>query len=101
LQRGESCAIAPLNTQKWIKEVAYIAAGNINGAAGVDDATLTKGLGISWFTMVAIMIGRASGAWCTGLLTWDRVTWRRLGLQLASSVTPRSSSSSWNAGMPV
>jgi ACS family D-galactonate transporter-like MFS transporter len=68
------------------KEVAYIAAGNINGAAGVDDATPTKGLGISWFTMVAIMIGRAS--W--GMVYWGLLTWgpsylaQAQGLQLAS-----------------
>lgn len=48
------------------KEVAYIAAGNVTSAAGTDDATPTKGLGISWFTMIAIMIGRASWGWCTG-----------------------------------
>ncbi|VTN11023.1 Uncharacterised protein [Raoultella terrigena] len=49
------------------QEVAYIAAGNVSSATGEESTAPTKGLGISWFTMAAIMIGRAS--W--GMVYWD------------------------------
>ena len=68
------------------QEVAYINAGNINTASGVDDSVPTKGLGISWFTMIAIMVGRAS--W--GMVYWGLLTWgpsylaQAQGLQLAA-----------------
>ena len=53
------------------KEVEYIAAGNAVNASGTDDTAPTKGLGISWFTMIAIMVGRAS--W--GMVYWGLLTW--------------------------
>ncbi|MEF3100028.1 MFS transporter [Raoultella terrigena] len=68
------------------KEVAYIAAGNVSSATGEENTAPTKGLGISWFTMAAIMIGRAS--W--GMVYWGLLTWgpsylaQAQGLQLAS-----------------
>ena len=67
------------------KEVEYIAAGNISTGGGGDVAP-TKGLGITWFTMIAIMVGRAS--W--GMVYWGLLTWgpsylaQAQGLKLAS-----------------
>lgn len=68
-------------------EVEYIAAGNRIAGAGVDEVTApTQGLGISWFTMIAIMVGRAS--W--GMVYWGLLTWgpsylaQAQGLNLAS-----------------
>lgn len=68
------------------QEVAYIAAGNRISATGIDESVPTKGLGISWLTMIAIMVGRAS--W--GMVYWGLLTWgpsylaQAQGLQLAS-----------------
>ncbi len=68
------------------KEVAYIAAGNRIDAAKADEDAPTKGLGISWLTMIAIMVGRAS--W--GMVYWGLLTWgpsylaQAQGLKLAS-----------------
>lgn len=68
------------------QEVDYIVAGNVDGSATNTDVTPTKGLGISWFTMAAIMTGRAS--W--GMVYWGLLTWgpsylaQAQGLQLAS-----------------
>ena len=68
------------------EEVEYIAAGNLSHASDTAHNEPTKGLGISWFTMIAIMIGRAS--W--GMVYWGLLTWgpsylaQAQGLQLAS-----------------
>ncbi len=68
------------------QELEYIAAGNRTNATDLDDETPTKGLGISWFTMIAIMVGRAS--W--GMVYWGLLTWgpsylaQAQGLNLAS-----------------
>jgi ACS family D-galactonate transporter-like MFS transporter len=68
------------------QEVEYIAAGNRISATGIDESVPTKGLGISWLTMIAIMVGRAS--W--GMVYWGLLTWgpsylaQAQGLQLAS-----------------
>ena len=67
------------------KEVEYIAAGNVSTGGG-DNVAPTKGLGITWFTMIAIMVGRAS--W--GMVYWGLLTWgpsylaQAQGLKLAS-----------------
>ena len=64
----------------------YIIEGNRNSLTEPDDTTPTKGLGISWFTMIAIMVGRAS--W--GMVYWGLLTWgpsylaQAQGLNLAS-----------------
>ncbi|WP_413724075.1 MFS transporter [Sodalis sp. RH16] len=68
------------------EELAYITAGNIVAGDDPNDTTPTKGLGISWFTMIAIMVGRAS--W--GMVYWGLLTWgpsylaQAQGLNLAS-----------------
>lgn len=68
------------------QEIDYITAGNQTVPGKMDDTTPTQGLGISWFTMIAIMIGRAS--W--GMVYWGLLTWgpsylaQAQGLNLAS-----------------
>ncbi|WP_373099539.1 MULTISPECIES: MFS transporter [Pasteurellaceae] len=51
-------------------ELAHIEAGNKVSGTGADNKP-TKGIGISWFTMTAIMLGRAS--W--GMVYWGLLTW--------------------------
>lgn len=53
-------------------ELDYITQGNTDGTGVVEENPApTKGLGISWFTMIAIMVGRAS--W--GMVYWGLLTW--------------------------
>ncbi len=67
------------------QELDYIHAGNITQADNTDERP-TRGLGISWLTMIAIMIGRAS--W--GMVYWGLLTWgpsylaQAQGLKLAA-----------------
>ncbi|ARU94780.1 MFS transporter [Tatumella citrea] len=67
------------------QELDYIHAGNITQADDSDERP-TQGLGISWLTMIAIMIGRAS--W--GMVYWGLLTWgpsylaQAQGLKLAA-----------------
>ncbi len=67
------------------QELDYISAGNTTQAVDSDEQP-TKGLGISWLTMIAIMIGRAS--W--GMVYWGLLTWgpsylaQAQGLKLAA-----------------
>lgn len=67
------------------QELDVIKAGNLTDAIDTDEQP-TKGLGISWLTMIAIMIGRAS--W--GMVYWGLLTWgpsylaQAQGLELAA-----------------
>ena len=65
------------------KEIEYIAAGNNMSTSDTHELIPTKGLGISWLTMIAIMVGRAS--W--GMVYWGLLTWGPSYLAQAQGLT--------------